>query len=213
MILVHPTYFSPIAQYAAIYGEKEIVFEFEDNYQKQTYRNRCYIGGANGKQILNIPIKHSKSSGKTKTRDIEIDYDTSIWYNNHIKSLQAAYRSSPFYEYYEDDIVKIFHKKHKLLIDLNIDIHLFVMEALQQETAKFIKTEQFDTDTIFNDLRKLTNAKKEINTDFHHYTQMFDDKHGFEKNLSILDLLFMEGPASYKYLQSIAKNIPQVNQI
>jgi hypothetical protein len=204
MILVHPTYFSPIAQYAAILSEKKIVFEFEDNYQKQTYRNRCYIGAANGKQLLNIPIKHTKSSGKTKTRDIEIDYNSSFWYTNHIKSLQAAYRSSPFYEYYEDDILTIFQKKHRLLIDLNIDIHKFVMKSLQLE-SQISQTKQFHIDSSHQDLRALCNAKKEIEGNFPSYTQMFDEKHGFQQNLSILDLLFMEGPSSYKYLQSIAK--------
>ncbi|MEI6866628.1 MAG: WbqC family protein [Flavicella sp.] len=207
MILVHPTYFSPIAQYAAIYGGKKIVFEFEDNYQKQTYRNRCYIGGANGKQLLNIPVKHNKTSEKTKTKDIEIDYDTSIWYKKHLKSLQSAYRGSPFYEYYEHDIIDVFKKKHKFLIDLNIDIHHFVMEVLQQESS-FIKTKQFNLNSPYKDLRQLCSVKKENAYNFPKYTQMFDDKHGFQQNLSILDLLFMEGPTSYKYLQFITKTTP-----
>jgi len=208
MVLVHPTYFSPIVQYAVIYGEKEIVFEFNDNYIKQTYRNRCYIGGANGKQLLSIPIKHNKKSGKYKTRDIEIDYDTSLWYNNHMKSLQAAYRSSPFYEYYEDDILKIFKKKHRLLIDLNIDMHQFVMESLQKG-SKFTKTQQFEIEPQYKDFRTLSNAKSKTKYKFPTYIQMFDERHGFQENLSIIDLLFMEGPASYKYLKDIAKTSPE----
>ena len=205
MKLIHPTYFSPIAQYAAIFGEKEFVFECEDNYQKQTYRNRCYIGGANGKLLLNIPVKHGKASRKTK--DIEIDYDTSLWYKNHIKSLQAAYRSSPYYEYYEADIIAIFEKKHQYLLDLNLSIHSFIIDALQ-ESSIYIKTEEYTFDSVHEDNRILTNAKNKLTWNFPSYVQMFDDKHGFQENLSILDLLFMEGPSSYKYLQSVSKIIP-----
>tara|TARA_B100000809_G_scaffold63282_1_gene59963 strand:- start:7675 stop:8289 length:615 start_codon:yes stop_codon:yes gene_type:complete len=202
MILVQPTYFSPIIQYAAIVRSKNILFEFEDNFQKQTYRNRCYISGANGKQLLNIPIKHNKKEDKTKTKDILIDYETSQWHQTHLKSLQAAYRSSPFYEYYEDDIKVIFSKKHKYLIDLNIDTHNFVMEMLQ-ESIPYTKTNEFEFDTSISDHRDLANAKRELSVNFPSYIQMFDEKHPFSENLSILDLLFMEGPASYKYLENI----------
>jgi len=68
MAVFIPTYFSPIAQYAAIYQSDEILFEIEDNFQKQTYRNRCYIYGSNGKQMLNIPIKHQESTGRKKNK-------------------------------------------------------------------------------------------------------------------------------------------------
>lgn len=202
MILVQPTYFSPIIQYATIVKSKEIVFEFEDNYQKQTYRNRCYISGANGKQLLNIPIKHSKKDGKVKTKDILIDYETSAWHKTHLKSLQAAYRSSPFYEYYEDDIKKILLKKHKFLIDLNIETHSLVMDILQ-ENIPYTTTKEFQLNSNIKDYREFSNAKKQINNTFPTYIQMFDEKHTFLENLSILDLLFMEGPASYKYLEKI----------
>lgn len=205
MKLFQPTYFSPISQYAAMHGEKQIAFEFEDNYQKQTYRNRCYIGGPNGKQLLNIPVKHGTSSRKTK--DIEIDYDGSRWYDNHIKSLQAAYRSSPYYEFYEADIISIFKKEYKYLIELNIAFHNFIMDALQEETL-YTKTSNFNFEEQDYDYRYLANAKQNLNWKFPTYIQMFDSKHGFQNNLSILDLLFMEGPASYKYLLSINKMNP-----
>jgi hypothetical protein len=204
MKLFHPTYFSPIEQYAIIMGEKNIFFEFEDHYQKQTYRTRCYISGANGKQLLNIPIKHGSSSRKTK--DIQIDHDNSSWITNHLKSLQAAYRSSPFYEYYEDEIVNIFTQKNKYLIDLNIAIHTFIIASLQ-EGSTYLKTKEFTNDSLVLDYRYLVNSKRKTYIKFPKYVQMFDDKHGFQENLSILDLLFMEGPASYKYLRSVAKII------
>ncbi|WP_152287638.1 WbqC family protein [Flavicella marina] len=205
MILVHPTYFSPIIQYAIIYGEKEILFEFEDNFQKQTYRNRCYIANANGKQLLNIPIHHNRNEEKSLSRDVKIDYDAGLWYQNHLKSFQAAYRSSPFFEYYEDDIKSIYDKKHTFLIDLNLDIHAFITEALQEEST-YSKTSEFLLETSHLDNRQLVNAKKKIELKLPEYPQMFDIKHGFHQNLSILDLLFMEGPASYLYLKKV-KNL------
>lgn len=199
MILLQPTYFAPIIQYAAIAGTSCFLFEAEDNYQKQTYRNRCYIYGPNGKQLLNIPTKHLSKTGKTKTKDIRIDYDTSNWRQNHLRSMQAAYSGSPFFEYYEDDIHTIFNKKPSHLLDLNLAIHDFVMEALQ-EPGSYTLTESFESADKSVDLRTLANAKKTVPIRFPVYPQMFDHKYGFIENLSILDLLFMEGPASYKYL-------------
>jgi len=92
MSLFIPTYFSPISQYGMIYQSDNIEFEIEDNFQKQTYRNRCYIYGANGKQLLNIPITHSKSEVKQKTKDIRIEFG-SRWQKQHYKSLKTAYNS------------------------------------------------------------------------------------------------------------------------
>lgn len=202
MILLQPTYFAPIVQYAVISGTPQFIFEGEDNYQKQTYRNRCYIYGPNGKQLLNIPIRHNSKNGKTKTKDILIDYDTSNWQQTHIRSLQAAYSGSPFYEFYENELLTIFNKKPAYLLDLNLSLHEFIMEALQ-ESGTYSLTENFEKESKLNDLRAFANAKKSISIDFPAYPQMFDHKHGFIGNLSILDLLFMEGPASYNYLAKV----------
>lgn len=213
MILVQPTYFSTIIQYAAVVNAKELLFEFEDNFQKQTYRNRCYIAGANGKQLLNIPIKHNKTKdGKSKTKDIQIDYETSQWHKTHLKSLQAAYNSSPFYEYYEDDIQNILLKKHKYLIDLNIETHSFVMEMLQ-ENIPYNRTSDFQlTNVTATDFRELVNAKSKSEINLPVYIQMFDEKHSFLENLSILDLLFMEGPASLNYLNKVHSLLKKENK-
>ncbi|MFC2128018.1 WbqC family protein [Bacteroidota bacterium] len=199
MALLHPSYFSPIAQYSAIINAENYQFEVEDNYQKQTYRNRCYIFGPNGKQLLNVPTQHQKHI-KLMTKDVRIDYDTSDWQLNHLRSFQAAYRSSPFYEYYEDDIISIFNRKHKYLLDLNLDIHTFIMECLQ-ENINYTQTSQYSKETNINDFRYLINAKQKKEPVFTSYTQMFDNKFGFLNNLSILDLLFMEGPSASIYLK------------
>ncbi|WP_139959013.1 WbqC family protein [Flavicella sediminum] len=199
MTLVHPSYFSPIAQYVAILKADTYEFEVEDNFQKQTYRNRCYIFGPNGKQLLNVPVKHEKGV-KLMTKDVAIDYDTADWQLNHMRSFQAAYRSSPFYEFYEDDILKIFQKKHKYLLDLNLDIHEFLMESLQEENS-YTKTSTYISTALTHDFRFLVNAKQKEEKRFKNYIQMFDNKFGFLNNLSVLDLLFMEGPSASIYLK------------
>ena len=125
MALFLPTYFSPISQYMAIANADEVMFEVEDNFQKQTYRNRCYIYGPNGKQLLNIPVKHLSGAHKKKSKDTRIDY-SAPWQIQHLKSLKIAYRNSPFYEFYEDDLAPILSKKHTFLLDLNIDTYLFI---------------------------------------------------------------------------------------
>ena len=129
MALYIPTYFAPISQYASLHVDDQVVFEVEDNYQKQTYRNRCYIYGANGKQLLNIPVKKSKSGHRKKTKDTLIENDFP-WQSQHLKALQSAYRSSPYFEFFEDDIISILTKEYKYLLDINIDTHLFIADAL-----------------------------------------------------------------------------------
>ena len=199
MSLLLPTYFSPISQYIAIVNSNEVVFEFEDNYQKQTYRNRCYIYGPNGKQLLNIPVKHLSNKEKKKTKDTLVD-NSSQWQSQHLKSIQIAYRNSPFFEFYEDDLLPIFSKEYKFLLDVNIDTYLFMTDALQI-SSNFNNSKEYIIKTE-NDFRHLGNAKQDLGIVFDSYTQMFDDKFGFIKNLSVLDLLFMEGPNSISFLEN-----------
>ncbi|WP_233884352.1 WbqC family protein [Tenacibaculum piscium] len=201
MSLFIPTYFAPISQYAKIYTADSVMFEFEDNYQKQTYRNRCYIYGANGKLSLNIPVKHLYKEDRKKSKDTLVDNDIQ-WQKQHFKSLQSAYKSSPFFEFFEDDIATIFHKKYTYLQDVNIDTHLFITDALQIEDT-FSKTSTYEVTPEIPDFRNLAIAKKGVEINIDTYIQIFDDKHGFMPNLSILDLLFMEGPNTISFLEKI----------
>jgi hypothetical protein len=198
MPLFIPTYFSPISQYTEIVKASEIIFELDDNFQKQSYRNRCYIYNSNGKQLLTIPVKHLTKDSRKKTRDTLVENDFP-WQDQHFKSLQIAYRTSPFFEFFEDDIAPIFEKKYKYLQDLNIDTFLFLTDALQIET-NFSKTKEYQIETSENDFRLLAEIKQQPKKLVDRYIQMFDDKHGFIPNLSILDLLFMEGPNAISYL-------------
>ena len=199
MSLLQPTYFSPIIQYVAIAKAKKVLFEVEDNYQKQTYRNRCYIYTAAGKHLLNVPIQHNKGV-KQKTKDIKIDYKDN-WHKLHLRTLKTAYNSSPYFEFYIDDLLPVFEKQWTFLLDLNLLTHEIVMDALQLNIPYF-KTTNYINETDLNDVRKLAVVKSYIPTNFEKYTQVFNQNHGFITNLSILDLLFMEGPNALNYLES-----------
>ena len=192
MALFIPTYFSPIAQYTSIVKSNSVAFEVEENYQKQSYRNRCYIFGANGKQLLNIPISRSKTTlGKLKIKDVIIE--NTNWQRQHYKSLTTAYNHSPFFEFYKDDLQYIFTKKYKYLLDINIDSFHFINDALEL-SKKY-------NESPIHDFRYHADVKNDDKTKCIPYIQMFEDKNGFLKNLSILDLLFMEGPNSINFLE------------
>lgn len=197
--LLLPTYFPSISHFAVIAQSDTITFEMEDNFQKQTNRNRTYIYSPNGIQLLNIPVKHSKSAHQ-KTKDVLIENEFD-WQKQHFKSLEAAYRSSPFFEFFEDDITPFFEKKHTYLMDLNMEVFELVNKCMRLK-LEFSKTsEYFHEVENISDFRYLANGKKDQNS-FEKYTQVFDDKHGFINNLSVLDLLFNEGKFAIDYLKT-----------
>ena len=200
-ILIHPSYFPSISHFVAMAQSDSITFEIEDNFQKQTSRNRTYIYSPNGIQLLNIPIKHSNLTHQ-KTKDIKIEQEFD-WQKQHFKSLEAAYRSSPFFEYFEDDLLPIFQKKHTFLMDLNFEALEITAKCLRMKFEFGTTTEYFHEvdNSQITDFRYLVNGKKD-NSVFENYTQVFDDKHGFLNNLSVLDLLFNEGRYAMDYLKN-----------
>ena len=200
-ILIHPTYFPSISHFVAMAKADSITFETEDNFQKQTNRNRMYIYSPNGIQLLNIPVKHSKVAHQ-KFKDVRIE-NAFDWQKNHFKSLEAAYRTSPFFEYFEDDIRPIFEKKHDFMMDLNFQTMEIVMDCLGIPLTYDKTTEYFHEVADKTDFRHLANGKKDA-SQFEPYTQVFDEKHGFLNNLSILDLLFNEGRYAVDYLKNQA---------
>ncbi|WP_372755516.1 WbqC family protein [Mariniflexile sp.] len=198
--ILHPTYFPNIAHFVAIANASEITFETDDNFLKQTYRNRTYIYGANGKLVLNIPVIHSQKN-RQKYRDVKI-FNEEKWQNNHWKSLLSAYKTSPFFEYYEDELQPLFQLKADFILDFNLKCFEVICDCLQLDLP-ISKSEVYrkNIEDIL-DFRPLVNAKKEQKYNFDSYTQVFGDKHGFIPNLSILDLLFNEGPNTLNYLES-----------
>jgi hypothetical protein len=202
-ILLHPCYFGPIDMYASLVQADSFVFEKEDNYQKQTYRTRQYIYGANGELLLNIPIKHRKNKTDLhqKYKDIRIE-NTFKWQPLHWKSLEAAYKTSPFFEFYEDEFAPLFEKKANFLMDFNLMATQIVFECLQLDFS-FKITEEFKLKTDeYDDQRHLVSSKRKSAANLEEYIQVFQAKYGYIPNLSILDLLFNTGPSALGYLDS-----------
>ena len=193
-ILIHPNYFPNIHQFTQIIKADNILFEVSDNYQKQTFRNRTYIYGANGKLGLFIPVIHTHKN-RELFKDVKISYDSN-WMDLHLKSLQSAYRSSPYFEYFEDDFIKLYSEKEKFLADFNIKCIRLISNLLDLDLDYKISGEYVEKTNDIIDLRDLSNARKEKKIDTPKYIQVFESKHGYINNLSIIDLIFSEGPNS-----------------
>jgi len=198
-ILIHPSYFPSIAQMVAVAQARVIVLEVHDNYQKQTYRNRTYIAHNNGELLLNIPVKHTKNGIRQKMKDVQVENDFP-WPAHHWKSIQTAYRTSPFFEYYEDELEPLFKKPVSSLLDFNLCIFELLCDliGLQIEVAK---TETYNQKPEHKDFRYLIEVKNRKDFLLEPYTQVLQELHGFLPNLSVLDLLFNEGPNSLNYLE------------
>ncbi|MGB5435664.1 MAG: WbqC family protein [Maribacter sp.] len=199
-ILLHPTYFPNIATLATLV-QHEVIWEVEDNYQKQTYRNRCVICTDRGQHILSIPIKHvGGDQGRQKYKEVRLDNDYQ-WQRQHWRTLQTAYRTSPFFEFYEDDIAPLYDKPYEFLMDFNFETLRVISECLQIELPK-TRTPLYTNDVPQDmlDARFLVRCKNEPEFVQDDYVQVFGDRHGFIKNTSILDLLFNEGTNALTYL-------------
>jgi len=198
-LLLHPGYFLNIANFVAL-ATNDVCWEVSDNYQKQTYRNRSYIAADTGKLMLTIPIKHIGRGTKQQYKDVKVDNDYP-WQRQHWRTLETAYRTSAFFEFYEDEIRPLYAKKHQFLLDFNLETTACICDFLQLDmpTLKTTSYEKEPTDCI--DGRFLIKAKNNINFKQENYFQVFNDRNGFIENCSILDLLFNEGTNTLSYLQ------------
>ena len=206
--LLQTTYFGPIQWYQKLYRYDQAMIEQYDSYQKQTYRNRCVIATANGLQALTVPIEHSPltSHSSPLVKDLRVS-DHNQWRRVHWNALQSAYSESPFFDYYADDIRPFFEKKYEYLIDFNEAIRQTVCDLLDiqpkvEYTSSFLSP-LTATPSSFDDYREVIHAKHpKEDTSFQprRYWQVFEGKHGFQANLSILDLLFNMGNEAVFYL-------------
>ncbi len=199
-ILIHPTYFPSIAHMVAVAKAKTVHLERCDNYQKQSYRNRMYIAHSNGVLTLNIPVKHNKNGERQQSATVKTE-PAFPWQRDHWRSIQNAYRTSPFFEYYEDELAPIFTTPPENLIELNTASFLLVCELLGLTPEIRYTSAYFKDFALGTDLRNLVDFKKTKLTPFEPYTQVLEASHGFLNNLSVMDLLFNEGPASSSYLE------------
>lgn len=199
MKLIHPTYFPNILTFSYIMHHA-ICWEVEDNYQKQTFRNRTYISTDRGKHILSIPIVHvGKTKGRQKYKDVILD-NSYPWQRQHWRTLETAYRTSPFFEFYEDEIKPLYTQPFKNLLDFNLKTIETIFDCLQLEMPMNTSELYEENPSNIHDYRYLVSAKLKHKLNLEPYIQVFGDRHGFIPNLSILDLLFNLGPNTIEYL-------------
>ena len=202
-VLLSSTYFGPIQWYQKLH-RMPCIIEQHDHFVKQTYRNRCVIATANGTQTLTVPIERYDGT-KCPMRDIRIS-DHGNWRHLHWNALVSAYGETPFFEFYADDLRPFFEKHHTFLFDLNLDI-MHTMCQLLDVRPQVTLSEQYivlpSEDDAVVDFREAIRPKHPLpDADFNPtpYYQVRAQRHGFLPNLSILDLLFNEGPEGIFYL-------------
>ncbi len=201
-VLISTAYLGPIQYFSKVCRYKNIFLEKHENYQKQSFRNRCYILSANGPLALTIPTIHT--AVKIPITDVLIDNSTR-WKNIHIRAIESAYRSSPFYIYYIDDLIAIYNKSHKYLWDLNNDFLQLILKLLNIEKSISFTTHFKNVPEPFDDFSQCIHPKTKFHQDDKEfnvkpYFQVFENKFGFTTNLSIIDLLFNTGPESIQWL-------------
>ncbi len=202
-ILLSTAYFAPVHFYSRFIAHPEIFIEQFEHFNKQTYRNRAVILGGNGPISLIVPVVKGRGP-KTLIKDLKISYEMD-WQRNQWQTIVSAYNSSPYFEYYKDDIQPVFEKKTKYLFNLNQYINDVICDLLEIENKTKLTPDFEKTPTNTLNFREVISPKNRNNADisFHpkEYTQVFFDKFKFIPNLSILDLLFNEGPNSYTILE------------
>lgn len=196
-VLLSTTYFGPVQWYQKLYRSDEAEIEQWESFQKQTYRNRCLIAAPNGIQALTVPVEHTVSP---LIKDLKVS-DHGNWRHLHWNALVTAYSESPFFEYYLDDIRPFYEQRWDYLLDYNEAIRTKICELIDIQ-PKVTLTGEYSRSSD-NDYREAIRPKHSApDPDFtpRPYYQVYQQKHGFLPNLSILDLLFNMGPESIFYL-------------
>ncbi|HEY6162717.1 MAG TPA: WbqC family protein [Bacteroidia bacterium] len=199
-ILLPTSYLPPIHYFAHILRAEKVFIELHEHFEKQTWRSRCSIYSPNGIQHLVVPLHERRD--KSITKSIRISNKTG-WQKNHWRSLEAAYRSSPFFEYYEDDLRAFYENEFDLLWEYNAKLLERLLGLLEiKKEANFTST--YEKEPLYaTDLRDCLSKKNVLNIETPRYLQVFGNKHGFISNLSILDLLFNLGPRAGEYLNGL----------
>lgn len=200
-LLVETQYLPPVALFAKAKHFAYVHLEAYEHYQKGGYRNRCLIVGANGVQMLSIPLEKGKHQ-QTPIKEVKISNKES-WQMNHWRSIQSAYGKSPFFEYYALDFEPFYTREFNYLFDWNLELLNTIIDLMDfsfsvQETKQYNTAPLPDCIDFRNQLQPKHRIKK--GTALPHYPQVFEAKNGFIPNLSILDLLFCAGPEAIKYL-------------
>lgn len=195
-ICLSSAYLAPVEYYVAMANSDRVYLEYCDFYVKQTYRNRCHIAGANGVMALSIPVEKPNGT-KTLMRDVRIS-EHNDWQKHHWRSIESAYNSTPFFEYYKDDFLPFYVQRWTFLCDFNLQIQAKVLELLElNPPIQLTDTYQSQCADKLFDMRESFQPKVQYPVcKSKTYYQVFEQRFGFQPNLSIIDLLFNMGNES-----------------
>lgn len=200
-LLIELPYLGNIAFYQFLTRYDEVYIEKHEYFQKASFRNRCEVAGPNGRLTLSVPVVGGKDK-KQFYSDACISYEHP-WVKDHWNSLTAGYRRSPYFEFYEDKFEQVFSRQHALLFDFNLDLFQLTLNLLKLPIeVKFTSSYQPNPAAECDDYRSYFLPKKKQDCDIH-YPQVFGERTGFLSNLSIVDLLFNEGPHSLQLIKSV----------
>jgi WbqC-like protein family len=207
-VLLSTAYLAPVQYYTKLISYEHIYIEYFENYSKQSYRNRCTIQSTNGSLDLSIPVT-KESVLKVFTKDVKID-NNSRWKQMHIRALESAYRSSPYFLYYADDLLALYEKNYTFLVDLNNDFQKTILKFMNVEVDIQFTSNYKELPFSFDDFSDSIHPKirmKKPDNDFYpkNYYQVFETRFGFVTNLCIADLLFNMGPNSLEILKTSIK--------
>lgn len=177
---------------------EQVYIERHENFVKSTGRNRCAIAGANGQQLLSIPMIGGRDHHQPYT-SVAISYKAD-WQSNHWQSIVSAYGSTPYFEHYEYRLKPFYNKQYENLFELNLQLLQVVLKLLKAEREILFTPGYAKTMDGLTDLRSVRKGEE---PSLPPYYQIFSDKNGFIPNLSIIDLLFHQGPAAKEYLMNV----------
>lgn len=200
--LLSSAYLAPIQYYSKFIHYPACIIEHYEHYTKQTYRSRCEVCSPNGAITMSVPLV--KRGKRQAVKDVRISYDYN-WQQLHWRTLEAGYRRSPFFEYYEDDFRPFYEeKKHTFLVDLNEELQQVIFELLKLKPAYTFTESYKENYDNTDDYRNIISPKEPLESDVLYlpktYSQVFETRHGFIPNLSIADLLFNQGSRALEFI-------------
>ena len=203
-VLLEIQYLPPVQYFSKLASQPVVYLEQHEHYVKSSYRNRCHIASVNGLQRLSVPLAKGKHQ-QQNIREVRIAYDEP-WQSQHWQAIQSAYGRSPFFEHYAGELLPFFkNKKYAWLWDWNYDLLLLLLKWTGLKTEIRL-TESYEPEPEgVSDFRDKIQPKRAVqNADFQpvHYSQVFEDRHGFLGNLSTLDLVFCAGPTTWNVLKA-----------
>ncbi len=201
-VLIESQYTGSCSYWGILLQSEKIILDRHEHFVKRSYRNRAHILGANGLLRLSIPLVHGKHQ-HAAMKDVRISYNED-WQKLHWQSLTSCYRRSPFFEFYEDAFRRFYEHEFEFLTDYNFQLLQTVNRLLKTEmditfSDKYVTSEQFDG----TDFRNYVLPSKPATIHFPEYPQVFSDRFEFQKDLSVLDVLFNLGSRSKEYLLSL----------